>query len=230
MKHTKYQKKYLLIFLIATILIFSYLIFKKENSIKPSIEQEKSNKITSIDVKKEENTKIYTLKINLKNSDKIDFSTFKSDFVSKFGDDFTLYIYDKDDSSYLINQQEYLLQVKESIKLEKLYKNDNYMITITPNDSADIRYLSNYNFCQKDEDCSLGNYFCSYGAFNKYKQILQPYGCESGIYDYQSKYTFGLSDEKMNCNSQVKYQNTKCVENKCIGQNRTIKCIGKIEY
>jgi hypothetical protein len=66
MKHTKYQKKYLLFFLIAVILIFSYLFLKKENSIKPPIEEKKSDKTTSIDIEKEENTKIYTLKINLK--------------------------------------------------------------------------------------------------------------------------------------------------------------------
>jgi len=234
MKHKKNQKKYLLFFLIPFVLIliiiFIYLSFKKEIVIKSIKQKESNNSSTLVDTEKEEITKIYTLKISLKNKNKIDFATFRSDFVSNFGDDFKLYIYNKDDSTDIVDQQEYFLLVENNIKLEKLYKNNNYEVIVTPNNSIDIRYLESYNFCQTDNDCSVGNYFCSYGAFNRYKQILLPYGCESGIYDYQSKYTFGLSDEKMNCNSQVKYQNTKCIKNKCTGQDRTIKCIGKLEY
>lgn len=179
---------------------------------------------------------VYNLDIKTKTDDKFNFENFIFQFANPiirsfdlsdlaYTDSFRIYSSPKTTKT----NHQYILMTIKNADLKPLYENDQYRVTLTPNDSLNIKYLYGDNYCQTNSDCLIKDYFCRYGAFNKYERIRTSYGCEGNIYDYQNDYHFGPYDEVLGCKSQVIYQSTKCIDNKCVGQNRTIKCIGKFK-
>jgi len=177
---------------------------------------------------------IYNLTIKPKNDEEFSFVNFNFNFAipnirsfettdHAFTDSFRIYSYPKTTNS----NHQYLLMTLKEVKLESSYEDEQYLVTITPNNSIDINYLYNNKYCQTNSDCLINTYLCNYGASNKYERIRTSYGCEGNIYDFQNNYYFGPHDMTLNCNSQVTYQGAKCINHQCVGQNRTIKCIGE---
>lgn len=177
---------------------------------------------------------VYNLIIKPKDDEKFDFEKFNFNFAipnirsfeitdHAYTDSFRIYSTPKTSNS----NHQYLLMTLKEVTLKPLYEDEQYLVTITPNSSIDINYLYNNIYCQTNSDCLINTYLCNYGASNKYERIRTSYGCEGNIYDFQNNYYFGPHDKILNCNSQVTYQGTKCINHQCVGQNRTIKCIGE---
>lgn len=177
---------------------------------------------------------VYNLTIKPKKDDKFSFENFIFLFANPnirsfettdqaYTDSFRIYSTPQTTDS----NHQYLLMTLKEINLKSLYENEQYLVTITPNSSININYLYDNKYCQSNSDCLINTYLCTYGTFNKYERIRTSYGCEGNIYDLQNNYYFGPHDKNLNCNSQVIYQGTRCINHQCIGQNRTIKCIGE---
>lgn len=177
---------------------------------------------------------VYNLDIKTKTDDKFNFENFIFQFANPiirsfdlsdlaYTDSFRIYSSPKTTKT----NHQYILMVIKNAEIKPFYENDEYRVTLTPNDSLDTNYLYNNNYCQTNSDCLINTYLCNYGAFNKYERIWTPYGCEGNIYDFQNNYYFGPHDKILKCNSKATYQSAKCMNNQCVGYNRNIKCIGK---
>jgi len=182
----------------------------------------------------------YKIKINLLTKDVFDFSKFVIYFKQELGISDLQHAYTEElkvynipsekysdiiQSNYSFNNKEFIVLIKNDIDVKNVYQNELYKITLEKDNSTNIQYLMNKYFCQQNSDCQIIQYECSYGAFNQYQQIKLPFGCEAGIYDYQENYYFGPDDKILNCDSEVTYQQAKCINYQCVGENRTIECI-----
>lgn len=176
--------------------------------------------------------KVYNLRFKIVNSEKIydniPLELYGKQLFVEQGypaslEDFRIYISPSNTNNYLFffNLDNY--------EPPATYKNDAFEISLTPNKSINLNYLVDKSYCQIDDDCQIRRDRCSYGAFNKYQESYPAYGCEGNIYDYQSDYYFGPYDKILKCNSEVKYQTTECINNKCTGTDRSIECVGKLE-
>ena len=247
-----HQQKTILNALIVTIVIIaiSFVIEKIAQNQNTNIQ----NKNTLNLVEKPQNTpiptlsssdyQVYKFKINLLTESEFDFSNFISLFKQQLNIPKTNNVYTEDlkiynvptekysdiiKSNYSFKNKEFIALIRKNIDVKDTYQNKLYKITLERDNSINIEYFLNKFFCQQSSDCQIINYECSYGAYNQYQQIKLPFGCESGTHDYQNNYYFGPYDEVLGCNSQVTYQSTRCVNNKCVGQNRTTKCIDKLK-
>lgn len=247
-----YRQKTILVFF-ATILVITFVSFLFEK-IKQKQSTNNQNQNIFTPTEKPQNTptstlsssdyQTYKFKINLLTESEFDFSDFVSLFKQQLNIPKTTNVYTEDlkiyniptekysniiKSDYSFNKKEFIALIRKNIDVKDIYQNELYKITLERNDSINMEYLLNKFFCQQNSDCQIINYECSYGAYNQYQQIRLPFGCESGTFDYQNNYYFGTYDQVMKCSSQVKYQTAKCINNKCIGQNRTVKCAGGLE-
>jgi hypothetical protein len=109
-------------------------------------------------------------------------------------------------------------------KLETKIYEDNYTtIKVNPVEERLVPYLKDPDYCEMDNDCTLRSNFCTSGSFNFYHQYVEVWGCE-GMTDETNQSSFDR-DQEMGCTTSVSYSGSKCENNKCIGQNRTVSCI-----
>lgn len=83
-------------------------------------------------------------------------------------------------------------------------------------------YLDSSKYCQSDSDCVVRTSFCKYGSFNHYQRFQDVWGCSG--YEDETGYFFGGYNKELGCNTRVKYKNSSCINNNCVGQNRIIYC------
>lgn len=238
--------KFLFIFILSLVVIliiisfivdfFYYQASKKTNQNETTIIQEYLPKPTATPTLTIDAYTVYNLEIKTKTNDEFNFENFIFQFANPKIRSFDLSDIAYTDSFRVYSSPEttktkhrYILMTLKDADVKPLYEDDQYQVTITPNNSLNINYLYSNNYCQTNNDCLVKEYFCRYGAFNKYERIRTSYGCEGNIHDYQNNYYFGPYDNIQKCNSQVTYQSAKCINNKCIGQGRVSKCIGKLE-
>lgn len=129
--------------------------------------------------------------------------------------------------------KEYLVLFESNINAidtQKIYKTNEFSVVVSEADSALLPFIKDSSYCEKDADCSVNNYLCSYGSFNKFGQYVEGYGCESIFYPQEEKNSEELKamcpniSEYFEVNYEIKYDGSKCVNNKCMAQNRQVKC------
>jgi hypothetical protein len=151
--------------------------------------------------------------------------------------DIISYIFGKTDDSRWIypfgeGSNEYYILVEpefDKIDTEKIYSFLNFKIKASLADKKLLPFLLDPEYCEIDTDCSISNYFphCSYGAYNPYEEFFDVGGCESVIYpqegDDYSENIYNLCEDK-SLFPNIEYDGAKCIENKCVPQNREIIC------
>lgn len=156
---------------------------------------------------------------------------FKSDTRTYEGLDLTkLSPYNQYESQF--RKAYYLLLPKGTLDSSKTFEDDYVIATPDKPDPTIFSYLNSDKYCLSDYDCHIDYNFCSYGAFNYYKEAaFGPYGCEQGIdADYLfpngENYTFGgQKDPQLGCFTKVTYKSAICLNQRCTGQGRTVSCI-----
>jgi len=68
-------------------------------------------------------------------------------------------------------------------------------------------------YCQTDDDCEADFNFCTYGVYNKYRYYHDVWGC-GPMYDVE----YDCLVESMD------FESTACVDNQCVGFNKTVVC------
>lgn len=130
-----------------------------------------------------------------------------------------------------VNNEYFLLLRNDAspLDLQKVYKTTEITATLSRADSALLPFVRNSEYCQADSDCSLGHNFCGIGAYNKFRGLPQDaaWGCEGSIeqsYPQENtKELLAMCDATKQYPS-VKYGSSKCLNNKCVPQNRVVTC------
>ncbi len=139
---------------------------------------------------------------------------------------------DLDGKSRKWNASYYMLVENYKIDVGRIYEDENLALEVTRTDQALTPYIKDNDFCKVDSECTVRFNYCSYGSYNYYQSFADVWGCgppsdsetknEDGSY-----YNFGFFDEKMGCETDVKYSASRCINNQCVGQNRVVSCVGK---
>lgn len=131
----------------------------------------------------------------------------------------------------------YIFLGGEPTELRQVYENESVTVRVINVDEKLIPYLKDPDYCEVDTDCVVRTNFCGYGAFNYYHGFHDVWGCpvvsETEFECAEPERVeleeceMGWYDEKMGCERDVEYTGIKCIENKCIAQNRIVKCLSR---
>ncbi|OGK19854.1 hypothetical protein A3C23_04075 [Candidatus Roizmanbacteria bacterium RIFCSPHIGHO2_02_FULL_37_13b] len=120
------------------------------------------------------------------------------------------------------NNDYYVVLKKGSLIDNKIYEDKYSTIRVVKEDASLSAYLLNSDYCSTDNDCILRFNFCSYGSYNNFSNYADVWGC--GPPSDETGYTYGICDENKKCITDVKFSGSKCIANKCVGQNREVTC------
>jgi hypothetical protein len=120
------------------------------------------------------------------------------------------------------NNDYYIVLKKGSLIDNKIYEDKYSTIRVVRENPRLSAYLLNSDYCISDNECTLRYNFCSYGSYNNYSNYVDVWGC--GAPGDETGYTFDICDESKKCVTEVKYNGSKCIANKCEGQNREVIC------
>lgn len=153
-------------------------------------------------------------------------------------DDFILLIaYDStqgspyEDENHKFNK-DYFILLKTQIKAldtQKTYKTAEFSATVSKVDQKLLPFIQDSNYCETNADCSVGYNFCSYASYNKFRKlIIEVTGCEYKDYPQEDEKELEALcpiADPIYQSYEVNYAGSKCIKNKCVAQNRTVKCI-----
>ena len=122
----------------------------------------------------------------------------------------------------IYNFNYYLVLSQGRLDSGKVYEDSYTEIKVESVSTRVAALAADPKYCQTDADCVVRANFCIYGSFNNYHPYNDVWGC--GAPEDETGYTFATYDESMGCSTKVEYGGSKCVANKCVGQDRTVTC------
>lgn len=111
----------------------------------------------------------------------------------------------------------------EQVDPTTVYTDDYTTVQVGTVDRRTVGYLADADYCEKDSDCTIRHNFCTYGSFNYYHPYQDLWGCP--VVTDEEGNTFGAPDEERGCETVVKYQSSKCLDNTCTAQGRSVDCV-----
>ncbi len=116
----------------------------------------------------------------------------------------------------------YYIALKEGEIIAGKYEDEYTTVNVSQVRTDLEPYIDNPDYCVTDSDCTIRMNFCTYGSFNYYHPFAEVWGC--GPPSDETGYTFLIYDEKMDCETNVTFDGSKCLQNQCVGQKRQISC------
>jgi len=117
------------------------------------------------------------------------------------------------------------------IDLQKTYKNAEFSAVVSKASPKLLPFIKNPNYCELNTDCLVRNNWCDYASFNKFKTFRLG-GCEYGNYPQENEKELSATCppaiDPMVSPYEVKYTGSKCISNKCVAQNREVKCVNQV--
>lgn len=110
------------------------------------------------------------------------------------------------------------------LSTQKMYKNTEFSATASMADPKLLPFIQDSSYCEADTDCSVGNNFCSYASFNKFRIYIDVWGCEMANYPQENEKELLTMCDATKQHPEIKYSGSKCINNKCIAQNREVIC------
>ncbi len=109
-----------------------------------------------------------------------------------------------------------------------IYKNNHLTAEVYKADESLLPFVQDSSYCEKDTDCSVGTNFCNYGSFNKYHVYAEGWGCEGVHYPQEGDNIELQSLCEYPNYPRFEYSDSRCLENKCVAQGRTMTCDGTL--
>jgi hypothetical protein len=106
----------------------------------------------------------------------------------------------------------------------KKYKTRELSLEITKADPTILPFIKDPSYCNLDTDCSVGENVCSYGSYNKYRELVDLGGCENVLYPQEDEKQLSTLCDPKSEYPEIKYNDSKCISNKCVAQNRQVIC------
>lgn len=119
----------------------------------------------------------------------------------------------------------YLLLTDKILDTNKIYEKDGLRVVVSDADKGLINYLKDPDYCEQESDCVIRENLCDYGSFNYYQEYHSIFGCGPAYYPEVGKDSRELEEEN-NCSVEVSYNSSKCISNRCVGEELHIQCIG----
>ncbi|MFC1653825.1 hypothetical protein ACFL1M_03180 [Patescibacteria group bacterium] len=140
-------------------------------------------------------------------------------------EEFTRFATDTSSSNTETERAIYMVLKSQKISTPGEYSDQYANVTVESADPALYPFFIDSEYCEEDLDCTIRSNFCSYGAYNKFMQYIDVWGCGPSV-DYGSGWPeWGSYSEDLQCYIEVEFENARCQNNKCVETDANEVCL-----
>ena len=191
----------------------TYILINSEGkTIDPNIIEENN----PVSEKKTQNPEVYSLQVTtLKKTGPLRYYIVKTlgicSYVTDDIEPCASFFYDSNDGRPDNKNKFTLYIILKTGKLEtnRVYKDENFEITVSLTNSSIVPYLQNSKYCQENDDCYMGKEICYKGPRNKYYSYYEGIDCIGCSEDEE------LNSEKGCCEKKIFTSGPYCKNNQC---------------